>query len=92
MNLFMTQDLIDTMAMETNRYAEAEITKQRPLRRSSHLHQWKDVSSQEMRCFIAVMLHMGHVKHAHNRKLLVTRYRVQIFFFVKSLNRFKLIL
>ncbi|XP_057308123.1 uncharacterized protein LOC130646009 [Hydractinia symbiolongicarpus] len=94
MYLFMTKDLIDTMVMENNMCAEAEINKLRPLRRSSHLHQWKEVSSQEMRCFIAVMLHMGFLNMPT-----IEHYWSQDIFYnsssssrVMSRNRFQLIL
>lgn len=34
-NLFVTEELINVMVVKTNRYAEQEIEKQRPLKRSS---------------------------------------------------------
>ena len=44
--LFLTDDLINMMVTETNRYADQEINKHRPLRRSSCLDLWKPVDHQ----------------------------------------------
>ena len=60
--LFLTDDLINMMVTETNRYADQEINKYRPLRRSSRLNLWKPVGHQEMCQFLGILLHMGCVK------------------------------
>ena len=60
--LFLTDDLINMMVTETNRYTDQEINKHRPLRRSSHLNLWKPVDHQEMCQFLGILLHMGCVK------------------------------
>ena len=44
--LFFADDLINMMVTETNRYADKDINKHRPLRRSSHLNLWKPVDHQ----------------------------------------------
>ena len=60
--LFSTDDLINMMVTETNRYADQEINKHRPLRRSSRLNLWKPVDHQEICKFLGILLHMGSVK------------------------------
>ena len=60
--LFLTDDLINMMVTETNRYADQEINKHRPLRRSSRLNLWKPVDHQEMCQFLGILLNMGCVK------------------------------
>lgn len=42
-----------------NLYANQEIGKRRPIRRSSRLTRWKDVDSAEMKIFLGLLLHMG---------------------------------
>ena len=50
------------MVLETNKYAEQEINKYRPLKRSSRLNDWKPINADDMRNFIGVRLHMEYVK------------------------------
>ena len=61
--LFVTEELINTMVVETNHYATQEINKQRPLRRSSRFKDWKPINSEDMRQFLGVLLHMGSKCH-----------------------------
>lgn len=61
-NLFVTEELINTMVLETNKYATQEINKHRPLRRSSHLKDWNPINADDMRNFLGILLHMGCVK------------------------------
>ncbi|XP_064597891.1 piggyBac transposable element-derived protein 4-like [Liolophura sinensis] len=47
------------MVTEINRYANAEIAKQRPLLRESRLWAWKDTDAAEMKKFLGLLIHMG---------------------------------
>ena len=92
--LFVTEELINTMVVETNRFATQEINKQRPLRRSSRFKDWKPISSKDMRQFLGVLLHMGCVKmpsleHYWSKSSL---YRFPLFSRIMSRNKFQLIL
>ena len=92
--LFLTDDLINMMVTEANRYADQEINKHRPLRRSSRLNLWKPVDHQEMCQFLGILLHMGCVKlptfeHYWSTNFL---YRFLMFSKVMPRNRFQLIL
>ena len=63
--LFLTDDLINMMVTETNRYADQEINKHRLLRRSSRLNLWKPVHHQEMCQFLGILLHMDVLSYLH---------------------------
>ena len=60
--LFVTDELINTMVLETNKYAKQEINKHRPLKRSSRLKDWKAINADDMRNFLGFLPHMGCVK------------------------------
>ena len=60
--LFVTDELINTIVLETSKYAEHEINKHRPLKRSSRLKDWKAITADDMRNFLGIILHMGCVK------------------------------
>ena len=60
--LFVTDELINTMVLETSKYAEQEIKKHRPLKRSSRLKDWKAINADDMRNFSGILLHMECVK------------------------------
>ena len=82
------------MVVETNRFATQEINKQRPLRRSSRFKDWKPISSEDMRQFLEVLLHMECVKmpsleHHWSKNSL---YRFPLFSRKMSRNKFQLIL
>ena len=92
--LFVTEELINTMVVEINRYATQKINKQRPLRRSSRFKDWKPINSEDMRQFLGVLLHMGCVKmpsleHYWSKNSL---YRFPLFSRIWSRNKFQLIL
>ena len=57
--LFLTEELIDLMALETNWYAEQEIERHRPLRRTSRSHHWTKVDAGEMKKFIGILHLIG---------------------------------
>ena len=48
-NLFVTDELINTIVLETNNYAEQEINKHYPLKSSSRLKDWKAINGDDMR-------------------------------------------
>ena len=58
-NLFVTDELINTMVLETNKYAEEEINKHRPLKKSSRLKDWKAKNADDMRNFLGTLLLLG---------------------------------
>ena len=62
LNLFLTDELLNLMVSETNRYATQEIDKRRPLRRTSRYGKWKPVDVEEMKKFIGALLLMGIVR------------------------------
>lgn len=93
-NLFVTEELINVMVVKTNRYAEQEIEKQRPLKRSSWLKDWKPINAEEMRLFLGTLLHMGSVKlpsfeHYWSKNKL---YKFPVLSKVMSRNKFQLML
>ena len=82
------------MATEANQYADQEINRHRPLRRSSRLNLWKLVNHQEMCQFLGILLHMGCVKLPTFEYYWSTNvlYRFPMFSKVMPRNRFQLIL
>ncbi|XP_045467968.1 piggyBac transposable element-derived protein 4-like [Harmonia axyridis] len=54
---FITNEIIDLIVSETNRYASQ--LKSKPLRPRSLLHKWVDTNREEMQRFLAVLLIMG---------------------------------
>ena len=92
--LFVSDELINSMVVETNRYAEQEINKQRPLRRSSRLKSWLPINREDMRQFLGILFHMGSVKlpsieHYWSRDSL---YSFPVFSKVMSRNKFQLMI
>ena len=61
-SLFLTDDLINTMVIEINWWADQEIRKWRPLRGIYRLNNWNVIDYQEIRQFLGVVLHIGCVK------------------------------
>ena len=61
-NLFLIDEIISIMVNQTNKYAEQELEKKRPLRQSSRFHKWVPVNQNEMKLFLGLLLHMGQVK------------------------------
>lgn len=61
-NLFVNEELIDMMVMETNRYSDQEIDRCHPLRRTSRYRFWKPVNAEEVNKFIGFLYLMGIVR------------------------------
>lgn len=59
--LFYTDELRQNLVQETNVYARKVIDALRPLRRTSALNQWKDVTLTEMDIFLGIIVFMGLV-------------------------------
>ena len=55
--LFLTDELLDVVVQETNRYAEE--APQHPLQRNLRYHYWQETSRVEMAVFLALKLAMG---------------------------------
>ena len=94
LKLFVTDELINTMVLDTNKYAEKEINKHRPLKRSSCLKDWKAINADDMRNFLGILLHMGCVnlpsfEHYWSKNEL---YGFPVFSRVMSRNKFQLML
>ena len=62
LKLFVTDELINAMVLETNKYAEQEINKHHLLKRSSRLKDWKAINADDMRNFLGILRHMGYFK------------------------------
>ncbi|XP_065654894.1 piggyBac transposable element-derived protein 4-like [Hydra vulgaris] len=92
--LFVKEELINTMVVETNPYATQEINKQLPLRRILRFNDWKSINSEDMRQFLGVLLNIGWVKmssleHYWSKNSL---YRVPLFSRIMPRNKFQLML
>ena len=59
--LFYTDEYIQHIVDETNRYAEQTINAARPLRRRSILNLWVEVTDEEMSKFFGIIFYMGLV-------------------------------
>jgi len=57
--LFFSDDLIGKIVTATNMYAAENIQKVTPLTEYSMWYSWKDVSSEEMKVFVGVILNMA---------------------------------
>ena len=57
-SLFLTDDIWKYMVEETNKYAHHKLQRQQPPKRSLYQN-WRDVSLEEMRAFVAITLNMG---------------------------------
>lgn len=57
-NLFVDDEIINLMVMETNRYAWQKISNE-TLKPNARLKQWKDTNSTEMREFLGIQIWMG---------------------------------
>ena len=60
--LFVTNELANSMVLETNQCANQEIDKHHPLKRSSRFKDWNAINTDNMRNFPGIILHMGCVK------------------------------
>jgi Transposase IS4 len=57
--LFFTDELLQEIVVETNRYAAEKIHKETPLRKQSIWQTWTDVSLEEMKAFFGVTMNMA---------------------------------
>ena len=60
-NLFVNDELLQQIVDRSNYYAARVINTSRPLRKSSVLNTWKDVTLEEMKQFFGLVFHMGIV-------------------------------
>ena len=60
-NLFVNDELLQQIVDRSNYYAARVINTSCPLRRSSVLNTWKDVTLEEMKQFFGLVFHMGIV-------------------------------
>ena len=60
-NLFVNDELLQQIEDRSNYYAAPVINTSRPLRRSSVLNTWKDVTFEETKQFFGLVFHMGIV-------------------------------
>jgi hypothetical protein len=90
-NLFFTINLISTLVTETNRYAE-QFFRNNPAARNRM--NWVQVSLQEMKAFIAIVLNMGIIRKPSIRSYWYTSSSQKCDWFGKVLsrNRFQAIL
>lgn len=58
-SLFFTDHLLQEIVNETNRFAKGKIQKNTPLHRRSMWHSFEDVTLQEFKAFIGVIINMG---------------------------------
>ncbi len=59
---FFSDEVIDDMVIETNRYAQQLLEAERrdnPIRRDVRIYRWSDTDAAEMRAFIALRIAMG---------------------------------
>lgn len=57
--LFFTDELLNEIVKETNRYANEKIMKHTPLRKRSIWWTWKDLTLEEMKAFLGVLINMA---------------------------------
>ncbi|CAK1592150.1 unnamed protein product [Parnassius mnemosyne] len=64
--LFVTDEMINKMTLETNNYAQNYLrTNQQNIKRKSRMKEWTNTSFQEMKTFLAVVMAMGLCKVPH---------------------------
>lgn len=91
--LFCTPNILEMIVVETNRYAHQKITG-KVISRRSRMKRWKDTTTEEMKVFLALSMHMGHVqlpsiRQYWSRNVLLKQ---EIFSYNMSLNRFEILL
>ena len=59
---FLTQELISVMVNKTNKYAEQELNKTRPLRQSPHFRKRASADGNKMKLCLGILPHMGQVR------------------------------
>lgn len=57
--LFFTDDLLSEIVKETNRYAREKIQKVTPLKKRSMWWSWTDVTLEEIKAFLGIVINMG---------------------------------
>jgi len=93
LNLFLTDDILNCMVLETNRNAEQYLKSIR-LSRSSRYHSWQPIVLEDMTKFIGLLLWMGVVKYPNNADYWskAERYEKSVAPKIMSRNKFELIL
>lgn len=90
-DLFFTDEFLHTLATETDRYA-TQVLSTRRLQRSSRLKDWRETNKEEMKIFIAIVLHMGIIQLPQKPLYWSTHklYDIPIFRSLMSRNRFQI--
>jgi len=57
--LFFSNDLLEEICSETNRYVNARIQSKSPLTPRSPWNDWKDVTLEEMKPFLGILINMS---------------------------------
>lgn len=91
--LFLTDDILNCMVLETNRNAEQYLKSIR-LSRSSRFHSWEPIVLEDMTKFIGLLLWMGVVKYPNIADYWskAERYENSVAPKIMSRNKFELIL
>jgi len=91
--LFLTDDILNCMVLETNRNAEQYLKSIR-LSRSSKFHSWEPIVLEDMTKFIGLLLWMGVVKYLNIADYWskAERYENSVAPKIMSRNKFELIL
>lgn len=56
-NMFLSQNLLECIALETNTYA-TQILQEKTLTRSSRLHKWHDIGPDDLKIFFGIIIWM----------------------------------
>lgn len=84
--LFVTDDLINKIATETNKYATAKINKLNLRPRSTWLS-WKPVTTEEITAFIGVILNMGLLSEKNLQDCWSKEFNLYVPFYGKIFRR-----
>ncbi|TBU20600.1 transposase IS4 [Hamiltosporidium tvaerminnensis] len=84
--LFFTDELIEKIVTETNRYARNKITQKRLSKRSTW-HSWVDVTVEEFRAFLGVVLNAGTITLANIQEYWTKNFNAKKPFFGNILRR-----
>ena len=63
--LYLTDEIIDLIVVETNRYAQQYIADHMPLPPHSPVNDWKPTTPDEIRCFLGFCILMGIIYKPH---------------------------
>ena len=80
LRLLLTDEVIKSILQCTNVYAQRVINSSRPLRRRSVLNEWRNVTEEEIKKFLGLILHIGlvsmpmYVSIGQNHAYTVTNY------------------